>query len=124
MENNKNKKSVKFQGDMLKFCDFIQVSVYTRNHHLKVTNFRVTFLVEYTYIDKLPRKVNNHSTSHFKTRKDANNNNNNNNNNNKIINNRKKSIVPYFFLSLDLFFMLVFVFVCECVCVCFRRNFI
>ena len=25
MENNKNKKSVKFQGDMLNFCDFIQV---------------------------------------------------------------------------------------------------
>ena len=25
MENNKNKKSVKFQGDMLNFCDFTQV---------------------------------------------------------------------------------------------------
>ena len=36
MENNKNKKSVKFQGDMLNFCDFIQVYVFTRNHHLKV----------------------------------------------------------------------------------------
>ena len=35
MENNKNKKSVKFQGDMLIFCDFIQVFVFTRNHHLK-----------------------------------------------------------------------------------------
>ena len=35
MENNKNKKFVKFQGDMLKFCDFIQVFVFTRNHHLK-----------------------------------------------------------------------------------------
>ena len=34
MENNKNKKSVKFQGDMLYFCDFIQVFVFTRNHHL------------------------------------------------------------------------------------------
>ena len=34
MENNKNKKSVKFQGDMLNFCDFIQVYVFTRNHHL------------------------------------------------------------------------------------------
>ena len=34
-ENNKNKKSVKFQGDMLNFCDFIQVFVFTRNHHLK-----------------------------------------------------------------------------------------
>ena len=36
MENNKNKKSVKFQGDMLNFCDFIQVFVFTPNHHLKV----------------------------------------------------------------------------------------
>ena len=36
MENNKNKKSVKFQGDMFNFCDFIQVFVFTRNHHLKV----------------------------------------------------------------------------------------
>ena len=36
VENNKNKKSVKFQGDMLNFCDFIQVFVFTRNHHLKV----------------------------------------------------------------------------------------
>ena len=36
MENNKNKKSVKFQGDMLNFCDFIQVFVFTRNHHLNV----------------------------------------------------------------------------------------
>ena len=34
MENNKNKKSVKFQGDMLIFCDFIQVFVFTGNHHL------------------------------------------------------------------------------------------
>ena len=36
MENNKNKKSVKFQGDILYFCDFIQVFVFTRNHHLKI----------------------------------------------------------------------------------------
>ena len=35
VENNKNKKYVKFQGDMLNFCDFIQVFVFTRNHHLK-----------------------------------------------------------------------------------------
>ena len=39
MENNKNKKSVKFQGDMLNFCDFIQVFVFTRNHHLKKQMF-------------------------------------------------------------------------------------
>ena len=36
MEDNKNKKSVKFQGDMLNFCDFIQVFVVTPNHHLKL----------------------------------------------------------------------------------------
>ena len=36
VENNKNKKSVKFQGDMLNFCDFIQVFVFTPNHHLKL----------------------------------------------------------------------------------------
>ena len=36
MENNNNKKSVKFQGDMLNFCDFIQVFVFTRNHHLNI----------------------------------------------------------------------------------------
>ena len=34
MENNINKKSVKFQGDMLNFYDFIQVFVFTTNHHL------------------------------------------------------------------------------------------
>ena len=39
MENNKNKKSVKFQGDMLNFYDFIQVFVFTRNHHLKAGCF-------------------------------------------------------------------------------------
>ena len=27
-------KSVKFQGDMLNFCDFFQVFVFTTNHHL------------------------------------------------------------------------------------------
>ena len=36
MENNKNKKSVKFQGDMLNFYDFIQVFIFTKNHHLKI----------------------------------------------------------------------------------------
>ena len=35
MENNQNKKSVKFQGGMFNFCDFIQVFVFTKNHHLK-----------------------------------------------------------------------------------------
>ena len=35
VENNKNKKSVKFQGDMLNFYDFIQVFIFTTSHHLK-----------------------------------------------------------------------------------------
>ena len=35
VENNTNKTSGKFQGDMLNFCDFIQVFVFTTNHHLK-----------------------------------------------------------------------------------------
>ena len=39
VENNKNKKSVKFQGDMLNFYDFIQVFVFTRNHHLNLKMF-------------------------------------------------------------------------------------
>ena len=44
MENNKNKKSVKFQGDMLNFCDFIQVFVFTTNHHLNCWLYRACFL--------------------------------------------------------------------------------
>ena len=44
MENNKNKKSVKFQGDMLNFCDFIQVFVFTRNHHLKFVKTKVDLI--------------------------------------------------------------------------------
>ena len=39
MENNKNKKSVKFQGDMLNFYDFIQVFMFTTNHHLNFSEF-------------------------------------------------------------------------------------
>ena len=42
MENNKNKKSVKFQGDVLNFCDFIQVFVFTRNHHLNLYSVLIT----------------------------------------------------------------------------------
>ena len=37
--SNKNKKSVKFQGDTLNFYDFIQVFVFTTNHLLK-TKYR------------------------------------------------------------------------------------
>ena len=36
VENNKKKKSVKFQGDTLNFCDFILVYVFTTNHHLNL----------------------------------------------------------------------------------------
>ena len=36
VENNKNKKFVKFLGDMLNFYDFIQVFVFTTNLHLNV----------------------------------------------------------------------------------------
>ena len=43
VENNKNKKSVKFQGDMLNFCDFIQVFVFTRNHHLNTNHYEKRF---------------------------------------------------------------------------------
>ena len=40
VENNKYKKSVKIQGDMLNYCDFIQVFVFNTNHHLEVTDLR------------------------------------------------------------------------------------
>ena len=52
MENNKNKKSVKFQGDMLNFYDFIQVFVFTRNHHLKqiIQDFLFLALVAILFI--------------------------------------------------------------------------
>ena len=39
VENNKNKKSVKFQGHMLNFCDFIQDYVFSTNHHLNKDPF-------------------------------------------------------------------------------------
>ena len=50
MENNKNKKTVKFQGDTLIFCDFIQVFVFTRNHHLKPELF-LSQINLYTFSD-------------------------------------------------------------------------
>ena len=40
VENNKNKKSVKFPGDTLNFRDFIQVFVFTANHHLTQSSYR------------------------------------------------------------------------------------
>ena len=53
MENNKNKKSVKFQGDMLKFYDFIQVFVFTTNHHLKLAKpMAVLFMAKKTLMSK------------------------------------------------------------------------
>ena len=47
VENNKNKKSVKFQGDMLNFCDFIQVFVFTRNHHLNLIFLKIQTVSNY-----------------------------------------------------------------------------
>ena len=44
VENNKNKKSVKFQGDTFDFYDFIQVFVFTSNHHL---NWWISFAPEF-----------------------------------------------------------------------------
>ena len=46
MENNKNKKSVKFQGDILNFYDFIQVFVFTTNHHFKI-QLEIVFVKHY-----------------------------------------------------------------------------
>ena len=50
MENNKNKKSVKFQGDMLNFCNFIQVFVFTRNHHLKSRKIEVSSMLKHLLV--------------------------------------------------------------------------
>ena len=44
VENNKNKKSMKFQGDMLNFYDFIQVFVFTTNHHLNQRKEKQNFV--------------------------------------------------------------------------------
>ena len=61
VENKKNKKSVKFQGDMLNFCDFIQVFVFTRNHHLNLICTPPILLittvidVQQTYIQQLSK---------------------------------------------------------------------
>ena len=51
MENNKNKKSVKFQGDVLNFCDFIQVFVFTRNHHLKLSVVKKQIFIGTDYMN-------------------------------------------------------------------------
>ena len=61
MENNKNKKSVKFQGDMLNFYDFIHVFVFTRNHHLNSVQYALES-VQYAETNaRLPQcKVNGH----------------------------------------------------------------
>ena len=34
VENSKNEKSVEFRGGMLCLCDFVQVYMFTTNHHL------------------------------------------------------------------------------------------
>ena len=50
VENNKNKKSVKFQGDILNFGDFIWVFVFTTNHHLKQFREIHCFNVNFSHI--------------------------------------------------------------------------
>ena len=50
VENNKNKKSIKFQGDRLNFYDFIQVCVFTTNHHLNLTILRFIFSFFFAYL--------------------------------------------------------------------------
>ena len=40
-------KSVKFQGDILNFCDFIQVFVFTSNHHLNSRRLLFIYSVKY-----------------------------------------------------------------------------
>ena len=47
---------MKFQGDILNFCDFIQVFVFTTNHHLKLAVFTIIVYVNiivdiYLFID-------------------------------------------------------------------------
>ena len=68
VENNKNKKSVKFQGDMLNFCDFIQVFIFTRNHHLKIHKAPITTAADnihkiffYCFSEKIRLDVSNES---------------------------------------------------------------
>ena len=39
VDNNKNKKSIKFQGDVLNFNVIIKVFVFITNHHLKNVKF-------------------------------------------------------------------------------------
>ena len=64
MENNKNKKSVKFQGDMLNFCDFIQVFVFTTNHHLKIRKKHLKLIQHRTYTQTLQHvALSNHNRS-------------------------------------------------------------
>ena len=41
VENNKNKKSIKFQGDMLNLCDFFQVFVFTTNIYRFISRLSV-----------------------------------------------------------------------------------
>ena len=38
---------MKFQGDMLNFCDFIQVFVFTTNHHLNNSHKKGPIYVSY-----------------------------------------------------------------------------
>ena len=44
----KNKKYIKFQGDMLNFSGFIQVFVFTTNHHLKMYRYTANLLPQFS----------------------------------------------------------------------------
>ena len=49
VENNKNKKSVKFQGDMLNHCNFNQVFVFTTNHHLNCVTILMSSISDWVF---------------------------------------------------------------------------
>ena len=61
VQNNKNKKSVKFQGDMLNFCDSIQIFVFTTNHHL----IPYMFILEAALHDIALKEMNHKSSQLF-----------------------------------------------------------
>ena len=57
VENNKNTKSVKFHRDMLNFCDFIQVFVFTTNYHLNIVVASERLLVSWLFWIKRPFEI-------------------------------------------------------------------
>ena len=57
VENNKSKKSVKFQGDILNFGDFIEVFVFTLYHHLKMHKISFGNIVTRIILSSVTRTV-------------------------------------------------------------------